>query len=312
MNNNPNNAQGAHQPGHWYPSLWLAAGLLACLAIIWRPSSNPLLAAADAAGLRCTWLYYSFFLVVNGIICHWSLNLHSNGVPSKRNFLANLRPPAQLDDEELCAFCKDTPTQPLELPCGHIFCEGCLRTMTERFSHCPLCNVQLFHFRNLSSTLREFYVAALVVDLMFASLFAVIHLFDTDRTVLDRAGTLSLELLDLAFSTYNFYKHRNHQPLVNADLFSKLRYTTIIIAGLNRTLRDPAALQVGFSAWRWSGCAPSATEVWLADGAMSYYAKRILERLAQSTILASILDHVEAGLQFVLERLVQLFNRWRP
>lgn len=70
----------------------------------------------------------------------WRRIPHDPDVPPKSRYFGTLRPPEhELDD--VCAHCRDDFVDPLELPCGHIFCTTCIRDHIEyRQTRCPLCN----------------------------------------------------------------------------------------------------------------------------------------------------------------------------
>lgn len=46
-----------------------------------------------------------------------------------------------MDEADLCAVCRDALRLPSVLPCGHVFCAGCLRRMVEAKTAltCPTC-----------------------------------------------------------------------------------------------------------------------------------------------------------------------------
>ena len=50
-------------------------------------------------------------------------------------------------DTDLCAICLEPPKCPMELPCGHSFCVGCVDTLRETcrasMHSCPLCRAPL-------------------------------------------------------------------------------------------------------------------------------------------------------------------------
>lgn len=55
----------------------------------------------------------------------------------KRRFM-----PDTLYDSEECPICKEQPTQPAVLSCGHCFCEACVSGWIKRFYSCPMCRQQ--------------------------------------------------------------------------------------------------------------------------------------------------------------------------
>ncbi|KAF2163668.1 hypothetical protein M409DRAFT_25856 [Zasmidium cellare ATCC 36951] len=63
-------------------------------------------------------------------------------VPPKSRYSGTLKPPQhEMDIEDICAHCRDEFVEPLELPCGHVFCRGCIRSLIEyEQTRCPLCN----------------------------------------------------------------------------------------------------------------------------------------------------------------------------
>lgn len=38
-----------------------------------------------------------------------------------------------------CPICHDAPQAPVKLPCGHMFCSGCLEEWAQRDRTCPMC-----------------------------------------------------------------------------------------------------------------------------------------------------------------------------
>jgi hypothetical protein len=64
--------------------------------------------------------------------------------PSRKRFEQGLRaPPDQPRVDDICAFCRDRFTDPVELPCKHVYCRGCLRTLLQSGTlRCPYCSRQ--------------------------------------------------------------------------------------------------------------------------------------------------------------------------
>ncbi|XP_068425781.1 E3 ubiquitin-protein ligase TRIM41-like [Clinocottus analis] len=75
------------------------------------------------------------------------------------------------EDHFLCSICLDVFTQPVSIPCGHNFCNACIKKHWEDKEHCqcPLCN-QRFHkglelrvntgFREVVENFKEHHAAA--------------------------------------------------------------------------------------------------------------------------------------------------------
>ena len=42
-----------------------------------------------------------------------------------------------------CGVCHEVPSNPLETPCGHLFCRLCLQTWTHKHNNCPTCRHHL-------------------------------------------------------------------------------------------------------------------------------------------------------------------------
>jgi E3 ubiquitin-protein ligase RNFT1 len=57
-----------------------------------------------------------------------------------------------------CPICQDPPREPLQLRCGHVFCDTCISEWLERELTCPMCRSavhqdQLQSFANGSTNL---------------------------------------------------------------------------------------------------------------------------------------------------------------
>lgn len=72
----------------------------------------------------------------------WRRIPYDPNVPPKSRYFWTLKPPQhELDPEDKCAHCQDDFIDPLELPCGHMFCTDCIKGLIEHEqTRCPLCN----------------------------------------------------------------------------------------------------------------------------------------------------------------------------
>ena len=64
----------------------------------------------------------------------------------------------------ICAICRDPLHDPRETPCGHLFCNDCIRHALSSSDHCPLCRTLLF--ARAQDTLRNTAIALDVPWLM--------------------------------------------------------------------------------------------------------------------------------------------------
>lgn len=67
---------------------------------------------------------------------------------ASKEFISSLpQPTAEVDDEEKCTICLEklinTPGNPQQLPCKHIFHRQCIIPWISRVSNCPLCKADL-------------------------------------------------------------------------------------------------------------------------------------------------------------------------
>jgi len=67
-------------------------------------------------------------------------------LPSREGFLEHgltFIPYSELKnhtDEPNCPICNQDFTEPAKTPCGHVFCDFCIRTWFDHVEHCPMCN----------------------------------------------------------------------------------------------------------------------------------------------------------------------------
>ncbi|EJK50530.1 hypothetical protein THAOC_30467 [Thalassiosira oceanica] len=67
--------------------------------------------------------------------------------------------------DQTCAICLEDPTDPLHLPCGHSFCDGCLNEWRSRYGEeeemkrkCPICRARIPPSKEMVATLHAYRV----------------------------------------------------------------------------------------------------------------------------------------------------------
>ena len=45
----------------------------------------------------------------------------------------------ELLEDNTCTICQDTMTHPIQLDCGHVYCEECIFKWLIQQPHCPMC-----------------------------------------------------------------------------------------------------------------------------------------------------------------------------
>ncbi|EJK45052.1 hypothetical protein THAOC_36358 [Thalassiosira oceanica] len=65
--------------------------------------------------------------------------------------------------DQTCAICLEDPTDPLHLPCGHSFCDGCLNEWRSRYGEeeetkrkCPICRARIPPSKEMVATLHAY------------------------------------------------------------------------------------------------------------------------------------------------------------
>jgi hypothetical protein len=61
----------------------------------------------------------------------------TNGAPLYQGHLPSVNP-STINEDDICSICLEGFTSPVRLPCGHVFCEDCIRLHLERDPTCPL------------------------------------------------------------------------------------------------------------------------------------------------------------------------------
>lgn len=73
---------------------------------------------------------------------HWLRTRHERDMRAISETLSGILcsvPGSETAKEDTCAICKDDLTQPMQLPCLHIYCNTCIRSALADRTTCPLC-----------------------------------------------------------------------------------------------------------------------------------------------------------------------------
>ncbi|KAI5367431.1 putative Zinc finger, RING-type [Septoria linicola] len=109
--------------GSSFPAQLFAVGLIAC--------------RAPAHGV--TWLI---------LVClmHFFVPVRPTHMPTPEELIVSLTVPEEpLTEDDRCPFCYETEfTDPVALPCKHIFCRGCAIQVLEESNMCPYCRRELY------------------------------------------------------------------------------------------------------------------------------------------------------------------------
>ncbi|KAK4611722.1 hypothetical protein CLAFUW4_12901 [Fulvia fulva] len=139
-------------------------------------------------------------------------------LPSKDQIIGSLAPYLEaVAKDDICAFCRGPYEDPLELPCNHLYCKDCVKTLIE-YGHnkCGLCYQEFYGPAGpvLSATARSKRTEAkseLLWDLMLWLMHAIclllivmywtsIHaILDSKSWELVAAGHLTLAMLTTAY-----------------------------------------------------------------------------------------------------------------
>lgn len=101
-------------------------------------------------------------------------------VESLTSFLSSLHTESRhlLDHNGVCAFCKDTDTNPVVFAYSHVFCFGCVNRLIEHlehFEHCPLCQRRLFCSDPVGRHLRTLSIAVMALAYAFLHIIGRKH-----------------------------------------------------------------------------------------------------------------------------------------
>ena len=80
----------------------------------------------------------------------------------KGNMAETSRDDAAGVTDKTCGICLEEPKDPLDLPCGHSFCDGCLDGWRSRYgveeemrTKCPICRARIPPSREMVATLHS-------------------------------------------------------------------------------------------------------------------------------------------------------------
>lgn len=129
----------------------------------------------------------------------WRRIPYDSNVPPKSRYFGKLRPPQhELDPEDICARYQDDFVNLLELPCGPLFCTGCIIGLIQhQQTRCPQCNRPQFTMLEPWAVLFVRLGSAPTVAAILAQLSAMmVNIYQPDSSI-NVNLTPSLNLIDI-------------------------------------------------------------------------------------------------------------------
>ena len=107
----------------------------------------------------CTKICIDIFLAlkdIRPIASKWPMQEEQHHLLTKTDILNTLPPHTKtMDPGTICLFCRDHHTEPLDLPCDHIYCKPCVETLIE-YGHnkCGPCRRQYYKLNDVAPTIQ--------------------------------------------------------------------------------------------------------------------------------------------------------------